>query len=188
MKNKSGWGSPPEVSVYLAAGEWARDSRDWPHLPLTRIAREGRCLGHEGTRMIRRTKGALLILLGALGMVLSALGVIGVWRASKDVAIVVDDPLVLLSDTLNAVAHSLDVASATLDGAALAMDGLHTTTVDVSGTLSSTRTTLDEMATLTGDDLPQSIGGLAGGPGGAGGNSNRDRPAPAWGTSRVAWR
>jgi hypothetical protein len=107
--------------------------------------------------MILRTIGTLLILLGTLGIVLSALGVIGVWRAAEDVAVAADDALVLASDTMQDVDRSLDVASSTLDGAALAIDGLYTTTLDVSGTLSSTRITLDEMATLTGDDLPQSI-------------------------------
>jgi ABC-type transporter Mla subunit MlaD len=51
----------------------------------------------------------------------------------------------------------LDVTSTTLDSAALALDGLHATAVDVSQTLSTTQMTIDEMAQLTQDDLPQSI-------------------------------
>lgn len=107
--------------------------------------------------MTRRILGTLLILLGGLGIALSALGVIGVWRAAEDVTAAADDTLVLVSGTLKDVNRSLDVASATLEGAALAMDGLYTTTLDVSGTLSSTRMTIDEIAALTEDDLPQSI-------------------------------
>ncbi len=107
--------------------------------------------------MTRRILGTLLILLGALGIALSALGVIYVWRAAEDVAVAADDSLLLLSDTLKDVDRSLDVASTTLDGAAIAINGLYTTTLDVSQTLSSTRVTVDEIAGLAEDDLPQSI-------------------------------
>jgi len=107
--------------------------------------------------MIRRISGTLLILLGALGLALSALGVVYVWRAAEDVSIAADEGLLLVSDTLKDLDHSMDVASSTLDGAAIAIDGLHTTTLDVSQTLSSTRMTVDEMAGLAEDDLPQSI-------------------------------
>jgi methyl-accepting chemotaxis protein len=107
--------------------------------------------------MARRTAGTLLILLGALGIVLSALGVVTIWRAADDVTVAADDALSVLSDTLTDVDRSVDVASSTLEGAALAIDGLYTTTLDVSETLSSTRVTIDEMAGLTEDELPQSI-------------------------------
>ncbi|MGD2143601.1 MAG: hypothetical protein PVF54_03885 [Anaerolineae bacterium] len=107
--------------------------------------------------MIRRVLGALLAIIGALGIALSALGVIYVWRAADGVKAAADDSLVLVSDTLTDVDRSLDVASSTLDGAALAIDGLYSTTLDVSRTLSSTRVTVDEMAALAEDDLPQSI-------------------------------
>ena len=82
---------------------------------------------------------------------------IGGWRASKDFAIRAADTLVFLSDTLGDVHHLLDVASTTLNGAGLAMDGLYTTTLDMSGTLSSTRIAFDETAALTEADLPKSI-------------------------------
>ncbi|MGD2147820.1 MAG: hypothetical protein PVH41_14080 [Anaerolineae bacterium] len=107
--------------------------------------------------MIRRVTGTLLILVGALGIALSALGVVYVWRAAEDVTVAADDTLVLISDTLRDVNRSLDVASDTLDGAAVAAAGLYTTTLDVSHTLSSTRVTVDEMAGLVEDDVPQSI-------------------------------
>jgi hypothetical protein len=53
--------------------------------------------------------------------------------------------------------RSLDVASATLDDAVAAVEALHTTTLDVGETLSSTRPTLDGMADLVESDLAQSI-------------------------------
>ncbi|MFP3897654.1 MAG: hypothetical protein ACLFV5_12575, partial [Anaerolineales bacterium] len=107
--------------------------------------------------MTRRIAGTLLILLGALGIVLSVLGVIGVWRVAENTTVAVDDSLASLSETLEDVDQSLNVVSNTLDGAAVATDGLYTTTLDVSQTLSSTRITIDEMAALAEDDLPQSI-------------------------------
>lgn len=107
--------------------------------------------------MIRRILGALLVLLGALGIALSAFGVIRVWRAADELNVAAHDSLVLISDTLTDVDRSLDVASATLDGITVAIDGLQTTTLDVSRTLSSTKSTVEEMADLTEDDLPQSI-------------------------------
>lgn len=107
--------------------------------------------------MIRRVTGTLLILVGALGIALSALGVVYVWEAAEDVTVAADDTLVLVSDTLDDVNRSLDVASSTLDGAAVAAAGLYTTTLDGSHTLSSTRVTVDEMAGLVEDDVPQSI-------------------------------
>jgi hypothetical protein len=107
--------------------------------------------------MTRRTAGTLLILLGALGIVLSALGVLTVWRAADDVTTAAEDTMSVLSDTLTDIDRSVDVASTTLEGATFAIDGLYTTTLDVSETLSSTRMTIDEMAGLAEDDLPQSI-------------------------------
>jgi hypothetical protein len=107
--------------------------------------------------MTRRIVGTLLILAGALGIALSALGVFYVWRAAEDVTVAADDSLVLVSDTLNDINNSLDVASSTLDGAAIAVSSLYTTALGVSETLSSTRVTVDEMAGLAEDDLPQSI-------------------------------
>lgn len=107
--------------------------------------------------MTQRIVGTFLILLGALGIALSALGVVTIWRAADDVTVAAEDGLTLVSDTLTDLDRTLDVASTTLDGAALAIDGLYTTTLDMSQTLSSTRVTVDEMAGLTEDDLPQSI-------------------------------
>lgn len=107
--------------------------------------------------MTRRIVGALLILLGAAGVALSALGVVYVWRAADDVSVAADDTLVLLGDTLEDFDRSLDVASTTLDGATVALDGLYTTTLDVGETLTSTRRTVDEMAGLAEDDLPESV-------------------------------
>lgn len=107
--------------------------------------------------MAQRTAGTLLILLGALGIVLSALGVVAIWRAADDVTVAAEDGLSVLSDTLTDIDRSVDLASTTLEGATLAIDGLYTTTLDVSETLSSTRVTIDEMAGLAEDDLPQSI-------------------------------
>jgi hypothetical protein len=107
--------------------------------------------------MIRRISGALLILLGALGLALSALGVVYVWRAAEDISIAADEGLLLVSDTLKDLNRSIGVASSTLNGATVAIDGLYTTTLDVSRTLSSTRMTVVEMAGLAEDDLPQSV-------------------------------
>jgi uncharacterized protein YoxC len=107
--------------------------------------------------MIRRITGTLLILIGMLGIALSALGVLYVWRAVEDVQEVAHDSLALASDTLEDIDRSLDVASSTLDGTVTAMDGLYTTTLQVSETLSGTQITVDEIADLTEEDLPQSI-------------------------------
>ncbi len=107
--------------------------------------------------MIRRITGTLLILVGLLGIALSALGVFYLWRAVDDVKEVAHDSLAVASDTLGDVDRSLTVASSTLDGTVTAMDGLYTTTLQVSETLSGTRATVDEIADLTEEDLPQSI-------------------------------
>ncbi|MGD2104895.1 MAG: hypothetical protein PVJ55_07275 [Anaerolineae bacterium] len=107
--------------------------------------------------MTRRIVGALLMLLGVLGVALSALGIVYVWRAADDVSAAADDTLLLMSDTLKDLDRSLDVASTTLDGAVVAVDGLYTTTLDVGQTLSSTGRTVDEMAGLAEDDLPESL-------------------------------
>jgi hypothetical protein len=107
--------------------------------------------------MTRRIAGTFLILLGTLGIAISVLGVVAIWRAADDVTVATEDALAVLSDTLTDIDCSVDVASTTLEGATLAIDGLYTTTLDVSETLSSTRVTIDEMAGLAEDDLPQSI-------------------------------
>lgn len=107
--------------------------------------------------MIKRTLGLLLTLIGALGILLSALGIMHTWRAANSVEVAADDGLGLLLDTLNNVTYSLQVASTTLDDAGIAVEALHTTTWDVGETLSSTHLTLDTMAGLAEDDLPQNI-------------------------------
>jgi hypothetical protein len=107
--------------------------------------------------MIRRVFGTLLILLGVLGIALCALGVVYVWRAAEDVAAAADDTLLTVSETLDDIDRSLRLASTTLDDTGIAIAGLYNTSLDVSDTLSSTQVTIDEMARLTEDDLPQSI-------------------------------
>jgi methyl-accepting chemotaxis protein len=107
--------------------------------------------------MIRRVLGTVLILIGALGIALSVLGVLNVWRVTETVTVAAEDTLDLLSDTLDNVKRSLDVTSTTLDDAAVALDGLHTTSIDVGQTLSSTQTTLDGTVGLVEDNLPESI-------------------------------
>lgn len=107
--------------------------------------------------MIKRILGTLLALAGALGILLSVLGVVYLWRAAGSVTAAADETLGLLSDTLDNVERSFDVASTTLDDAAVAVGALHTTTLGLGETLSSTQPTLGEMAILVEDDLPQSI-------------------------------
>lgn len=107
--------------------------------------------------MIKRISGTLLIIIGALGIALSVMGIINVWRLTEDVTIVANDGLILLSDTLNNVERSLDVTTITLDNAEVAVEGLYTTTLDVGQALSTTQMTMEEMAALTEDNLPQSI-------------------------------
>ena len=107
--------------------------------------------------MTRRIVGTLLILLGFLGMAVCALGVVYVWRGMEQVTTVADDSLVLLSDTLDEIDHSLGVAGDTLGAATEAVDVLFTTTLDVSSTISSTKTTIDQIAGMTEDELPGSL-------------------------------
>ncbi len=107
--------------------------------------------------MTRRALGLFLMALGVLGIALCALGVVYVWRAAADITVVADESLLLVADSVHEIDRSLGVASTTLDKASVAVDGLYTTTLDVSNTLSSTRVTMDEMAGLVEDDLPESI-------------------------------
>lgn len=107
--------------------------------------------------MVKRILGILLALSGALGIALSVLGILYVWRATDDVVAAADDALELASDTLDNVERSLDVASTTLDDAVIAVEALHTTTLGVAETLSSTQPTLSGMADLAEEDLAQSI-------------------------------
>ena len=107
--------------------------------------------------MIRRILGILLTLLGVLGIALAALGVVTVWRSAAAVSIAADDSLRIASETVDDIDTALHLASSTLDEAGVAISGLYDTTLDVSRTLSSTRTTVDEMAGLAEDDLPRSI-------------------------------
>lgn len=107
--------------------------------------------------MIRRITAALLIGLGTLGVVVCALGVLSVWRTAERITVAARDTLLLVSDTLDDVDYSLGVTSETLAGVAVAVDGLYTTTLDIGEALSSTKMTVNEMAVLTGNDLPGSI-------------------------------
>jgi hypothetical protein len=101
--------------------------------------------------------GTLLIVIGLLGIALSALGVVQVWRVADDVTVAAREGLLLLSDTLNEIERSLDVASSTLDGTTIAIDSLYITSFVVGETLSRTQVTVDEMASLAEEQLPQSV-------------------------------
>ncbi len=107
--------------------------------------------------MIRRMTATLLIGLGTLGVTLCGLGVFSIWRTADSVTKAAEDALILVTDTLDDVDDSLSVTSNTLDGVAVAMDGLYTITLDMGAALSTTKMTIDEMAVMTGGDLPRSI-------------------------------
>lgn len=107
--------------------------------------------------MIRRMTATLLIGLGTLGVTLCGLGVFSIWRTADGVITAAEDALLLMTDTLDDVDDSLSVTSHTLEGIAVAMDGLYIITLDMGAALSTTKMTIDEMAVMTGSDLPRSI-------------------------------
>jgi methyl-accepting chemotaxis protein len=107
--------------------------------------------------MTRRVLGTLLILLGFLGVALCAAGVAYVWYGAERVTVAAEDTLTLVSDTLGEIDRSLAVADDTLGGTAVTVDGLYTTTLDVSVTLSRTQATLNDIADLTEEELPESM-------------------------------
>jgi hypothetical protein len=107
--------------------------------------------------MVRRILGALLILIGLLGIALGAVGVVYVWRLAEDVTVVALEGLFLVSDTLEDMDRSLEVASTTLDGTTIAIDSLYITSFAIGDTLSNTQVTLNEMAALAEDQLPTSM-------------------------------
>ncbi len=107
--------------------------------------------------MIRRILGLILLVLGLAGLALCAAGIYFSWQAAASVAAAADNSIGLLLDTVDNVQLTLDVASTTLDDAGVAVGTLHTTTLGIGDTLSSTRSALGSMATLAGDTLPTSI-------------------------------
>ena len=107
--------------------------------------------------MVKRILGILLMLVGAFGVLTCVLAGLHTWRMAEDVAAMADDTLGLLLDTLDGVERSLGVVSATLDNAAMGIGSLHTTTLGVGETLSTTRSTLGGIAHLAEGDLSQSL-------------------------------
>jgi hypothetical protein len=108
----------------------------------------------------RRMLGALILLIGILGIGMTAVGTLLAHRIVSDFARTLDSSLALSSRTLGTAKQTLLLTKATsvevIDGLAV----VETTLVDVAQVLSDTQPLLDEVVQVTSHDVPETIESL----------------------------
>jgi len=104
-----------------------------------------------------RIAGTTLIIAAILGVILSAAGMIliGVYSARLNANLT--EALGGVSDTLGITSEGLDLSMSVLTEASTALDALVLTMEAVDASLEASKPTMDELSTLLGTDLPETI-------------------------------
>ncbi|RRR72278.1 MAG: hypothetical protein EI684_10295 [Candidatus Viridilinea halotolerans] len=108
-------------------------------------------------RTLARLIGIILLATAALGLLLSGVGLWATWSWGRQAEMLILRELVLLDETLSASNEGLDVAKVALDDTNATLHTLSQTFVAVSRTVTETRPIMQTLATVTSQDLPQTI-------------------------------
>lgn len=107
--------------------------------------------------MIRRIFGLILLLVGLSGLILSIAGAIVGRRLVDDVIGNVDNSLTLTAQTLDTVEDTLILTRNTVAEVNEGLSTVEATTRNLSQTVSETQPLIDQVGTVTGEDVPQSL-------------------------------
>lgn len=107
--------------------------------------------------MIRKLIGLIIILISLIGVALSIIGTLKVPGTLDAIGAEIDDTLALTVESLDAVQDSLVLARDTVEGANNGLDSVGVLASDLGVTIEKTRPLLDEITTVTSNDVPDSI-------------------------------
>lgn len=107
--------------------------------------------------MLKRFVGLIMIILGLLGLTVSVLGYIYGRQVIAQIGTGIDDSLSLVSETLDNVQETLVVTKDTIEEANNTLNTVETLAIDVSVAVDETRPLLDQAATITSQEIPDSL-------------------------------
>jgi methyl-accepting chemotaxis protein len=107
--------------------------------------------------MIRRILGLILLLVGLSGLVLSVAGAIVGPRLVDDVVGGIDDNLAITAQTLDTVEDTLILTRDTISEVNAGLETVEISTRNLSRAVSETQPLIEQVAVVTGEDVPQSL-------------------------------
>jgi methyl-accepting chemotaxis protein len=108
--------------------------------------------------MFRRVIGFAFILIGVTGLAICYLGARAGRDLAENVSVSADEMLETAGETLDTVESSLDQARAVVSETTETIDQVSTTTANLALAIDDTKPTLDSLAMLVGEDIPNTIG------------------------------
>lgn len=108
-------------------------------------------------RSFLRATGAALVLAGMGGIVFALAVIILVWRGQPQVETALADNLLFIEDILRVTDNGLGVAAASLDSTVTSVGSLQTTLEQVASATGQTVPAIENLTTLTEEDLPAAI-------------------------------
>jgi len=112
----------------------------------------------ESPSMFRRVIGLVFILVGVTGLAICYFGARAGSDLAENIAVSADEMLQTAGETLDTVEASLDQARAVVGETTVTIDQVSTTTANLALAIDDTQPTLDSLATLVGEDIPDTIG------------------------------
>jgi methyl-accepting chemotaxis protein len=107
--------------------------------------------------MIRRILGLILLLVGLSGLVLSVAGAIVGRRLVDDVVGGIDENLAITAQTLDTVEDTLILTRDTVSEVNAGLETVEISTRNLSRAVSETQPLIEQVAVVTGEDVPQSL-------------------------------
>jgi methyl-accepting chemotaxis protein len=107
--------------------------------------------------MIRRILGLILLLVGLSGLVLSVAGAIVGPRLVDDVVGGIDENLAITAQTLDTVEDTLILTRDTVSEVNAGLETVEISTRNLSRAVSETQPLIEQVAVVTGEDVPQSL-------------------------------
>ena len=108
-------------------------------------------------RSFLRATGALLVLAGIGGIVFSLAVIVLLWRGQPQVETAFEGSLILLEDTLRVTGEGLDAAAESLDATITSVASMETTLNQVADATGQSVPVIENLVTLTQDELPATI-------------------------------
>jgi hypothetical protein len=107
--------------------------------------------------VLSRATGALLVLAGIGGIVFALAVIVLVWRGQPQVETALSDNLLFIEDILRVTDNGLGVAAASLDSTVTSVGSLQTTLEQVASATGQTVPAIENLTTLTEEELPAAI-------------------------------
>lgn len=106
---------------------------------------------------LRRATGAVMLLAGMGGIVFALAVIVLLWRGQPQVETALSDNLLFIEDILRVTDNGLGVAAASLDSTVTSVGSLKTTLEQVASATGQTVPAIENLTTLTEEELPAAI-------------------------------